>query len=237
MLETEWTDQAISEKLRRQREMERRVDPAFIAKSKREGLEQRLAEAREKADDEEVARLEAELEAVVNMYALNGGVKHSPVSGKKIAGVGVQQERLAQLNLKNRGKNAEEVRRALIEEKKRHTAARELALVENKAKAEKKEREKQEAEQAKKAKSLAVPGAVNMADLFGEGGGSDVSRAGTPGVRSRAGTPGVGEARRAKKEGSGLASSGMGNTMLKKGRQEIEEEVLGGLDLGIDVEI
>ena len=182
----------------------------------------------EAGDAEETVKCEAELAALENNALaradLNGGsaaikLKASPM---KAAGVTTQQERLALLNAKNRGKNADDVRKALLEERRKLHKERERTKAEAAAKAAETERKQ----------FLGVPAKSDLSELFGD---SDMSRAGTPmsgtstpmlkARRSRAGTPALNGV---KKEKSGLGMVGK-----KKGM----DDELADLDLGIDVEI
>jgi len=250
LLNMNWNEEQISAKIAKQRAMERRYDPANAARLKRDNITKRRVAAEEAGDTDEVTKCDAELAALENNKlahsgSLNGhggnnghghGVKPSNLISangavkKNATGVpiGSKQERLAQLNAKNRGKNTEEVRRALLEEKRKLQLAREQAAVDARAKAEKKQRAEDEAAAAK-AKLLAVPRG-DLSDLFGEG--SDISRTGTPvggtPKRSRAATPLNGGAG-VKKEKSGLLG-----TIKKK---NLDDDVIGSLDLGIDIEI
>ena len=257
-LNVEWTDVVLQGKFSRQREMERRVDPAHAAKIKKENILKRKTEAEDLGDMEEVSRCEAELAALEN-NAATANTNGSPSSGhsttintlknttspskpKPIPGTSIAtstQERLALLNQKNRGKNADDVRKALLEERRKLHRERERALAEAKAKAE---ADAEAARLSAEGGMLGVPGRSDMRDLFGDL--SDFSRAGTPvsGVstprmrRSRAGTPmngvgGGGPGGEKKKSALGFGALGGGK---KKGGDEDE---LGGLDLGVDVEI
>ena len=254
LLNIEWTDESLSKKFANQRAMAARCDPANASRVKRDKIAQRKLEAEESGDAEEIMRCDAELAALENnsSTAVNGtsslsssssnGIRPSPNKKPGHAtgagsGGSTNQDRLAALNQKNRGKNAEEVRRALIEERRKLQAAREQAAVEQKAKLAEKEmveaakQAKIKAEEEAKARLLKLP-KDEMADLFGDG--SDISRAGTPvggGTprRSRAGTP-INGGLAVKKERSGLGQVGM-----KK--KNLDDEVIGNLDLGIDVEI
>lgn len=209
-LNVSWTEETLQGKFSRQKEMAKRVDPTNITTMKRQAILRRKASAEEAADAEEVSRCEAELAALEN-NSLNSttALKPRPTQFKTNS----QQEKLALLNLQNRNKNAEDVRKALLADRAKLHAERERAKA--KAAAAKLEKERQAL--------LGVPG-NEMADLFG----SDVSRAGTPtsGVstpkirRSRAGTPVNG----VKKGPSGLGR--------KRGVEEDED-----LDLGIEIEI
>ena len=221
-LNVEWTDSVLQGKFARQRAMERKVDPANAAKVKREAILKRRNEAEDQGDEEEVRRCEAELAGLEN-NAMNGNGESAAIKAKPSPmrpTAHISQERLALLNQKNRDKNAEDIRKALLEERRKLHAEREKARAEAKA--------KKEAEEAKK--FLGVPG-DDLKDLFGD---SDISRAGTPmsgtstpNRRMRAGTPlnGLGGV---KKERSGLSGA--------KKKAGMDDE-LASLDLGIDVEI
>ncbi len=241
LLNMEWTDEKISKKLANQRAMERKLNPVNAAKLKLEKIQKRKQTAEESGDVDELMRCDAELAALENnaLTAINGnghghGAKASPT--KKAGGPNVQQEALAQLNMKNRGKNVQDVRKALLEEKRKLQIAREQAAVDAKIKAEA-DAKRALAEQEQQARLLAVPiGRSEMADLFGD---SDASRAGTPvpgGTnsntprRSRAGTPLNG----VKKEKGGLVAAAAVGAIKKR---SMDDEVIGSLDMGIDVEI
>lgn len=206
--------------------MQNRVNPANIVNVKRQDILRRKHEAEETDDGEEIARCDAELAALENNTATsNSASKAKPSPVKPLAAAAQSsQERLALINQKNRGKNADDVRKALLEERKKLHREREKAAAMAKAKAA------ADAER-KKAELLGVPGS-DMAELFG----SDLSRAGTPmsgtstpgGMRrSRASTPMNGHGAM-KKDRSGLG--------MMLGKKKVDDE-LGGLDLGIDVEI
>ncbi|KAK5168001.1 RNA polymerase-associated protein rtf1 [Saxophila tyrrhenica] len=223
-LNPQWTEDALNTKFSKQREMQKRLDPANIAKAKKDAILKRKADAEEAHDDEELARCDAELAALENNAATNGArpaIKASPVKPTTMS----QQDRLAILNQKNRSKTSDEVRKALLEERRK----RERAIAE--AKAKKAAAAEEEARLKKQqADLLGVPGA-DMKELFGDM--SDASRAGTPmsGVstpklrRSRQGTPMNGVREKSK--------LGMGAKKMKDG----EGDELADLDLGIDVEI
>lgn len=225
-LNVQWTEGAINAKFAKISAMQKKLDPANIAKAKREAVEQRKAKAEEDGDEEELAKCEAEL-AALDEVAHNGSSALKPKpSPLKPSATQTQQEKLAALNARNRGKTSEDVRKALLAERRKVQMERERAFKE--AKAAREEKERKEAEAQAQA-SLAVPKQGDgLVDLFGDT--PDISRAGTPmsggmgtpkAKRSRAGTPVNGGLR---KERSGLGL----------GRKKVEEEVV---DLGIDVDI
>jgi RNA polymerase-associated protein RTF1 len=120
----------------------------------------------------------------------------------------VEHERLQKLNIETRRTNAEEVRKALVEERRKIMKAREKAIAEAKAKA--------------KAAEAAASG-----DLFGDA--SDISRVGTP-------ANGAPKASRTGTSANGNAGK-KGPIGAIKGRSKMDDDVIGSMDLGIDIEI
>ena len=229
LLNTNWTDESIQQKLNNQKKMQEKHDPANVAARKRDAILKKRQQAQEDEDAEEVMKCDAELAALenraMNMGTTNGSVTKTPHLKSERT---MEQDRLARLNEMTRKANTESVRKAQIEERRKLQKAREDAkrkadekrAAEAVAKAEEEEREG-------RAKLLGIP-KDDMADLFG----SDISRTGTPvpgGTprRSRAGTPMNG----VKKEKSG----GLLGGLKKKGN--MDDDVIGGMDLGIDIEI
>lgn len=214
-----WSEEDINAKLRNRSAMQRKLDPANVAKSKRAAVEQRRAKAEEECDEEELAKCDAELAALEN-NAMNGNTAIRPKpSPLKASTAKTEQERLAALNHRNRGKTSQDVRTALLAERRKVQMEREKAFKE--AKAAREEKARQEA--------LAVPKGDGLNELFGDT--PDISRAGTPmsgagtprAKRSRAGTPVVAGLKR----GSSALGGGLG-------RKRVEDEVA---DLGIEVDI
>jgi RNA polymerase-associated protein RTF1 len=233
-LNVEWTEQVLAGKFARQQEMRRRIDPANAAKVKRESILKRKAEAENADDWEEASRCDAELAALENNAASSNGMtiatRPSPVKTKPVV-MENTQDRLALLNQKNRGKNSNDVRQALIEERRKRERA--IAQAKVRAEIEAAEAARLSTEGGTKDGLLAVPGASKamMRELFGDSpgtsrAGTPFSGVGTPGMRrSRAGTPinGIGGAKKEK--------SALGFGSMKKEDEDV------GLDLGIDVEI
>ena len=221
-LNIKWDDAAVNTKFAKMAAMQKKVDPANIAKAKRDAIELRKAKAEEDKDEEELAKCEAELAALENI-APNGGsaIKPKPSPLKSSTAVQTQQEKLAALNARNRGKTSEDVRKALLAERRKVQLEREKAYKE--AKAAKEEKQRLEAEAL-----LAVPKGHQdgLSDLFGDTPG--VSRAGTP--MSGAGTPRVKRSRAGTPVNGGLKRVGGG-----LGRKKVEEEEV--VDLGIEVDI
>lgn len=210
LINTNFTEETLQQKFAKQRAVELKHDPVHMAKQKRRDIARRRAEAEQNGDEEEIQRCDEELEALDSTS--NGTVKPKSSPNKLL-----QNDRLAQLNASNRNKNTQEVRQALIAERKKVLKEREDA-----AKAKKEAANLQAKAQANSAKK-------DMKDLFGEA--SDASRAGTPSAngtdtpkKSRAATP-------------------LSQVVKKKGpvgalkQKSLDDDVIGGLDLGIDVDI
>lgn len=222
-----WTEQVLQEKFAKQRAMQKRLDPSNAAKAKRDEIMKRKAEAEDTGDEEELARCDAELAALENSTT-NGSTTKTTIRSSPAKPTMSHQDKLALINQKNRGKNAEDVRKALLEERRKFHRERERAIAEAKAKQAAEEEAKRQKQQMA---LLGVPkDGADMRELFGDL--SDMSRAGTPmsGIstpkmrRSRAGTPATGVQGAKSKLGLGA-------------KKADDEDELGGMDLGIDVEI
>lgn len=219
LLNRSWTDNDIQAKINKQKAIEKKYDPANAANLAREKILNRRKQAEENGDYDEISRCEAEL-AAFQVNSTNGtavvGKTLIPTSNIKSERTR-EQDRLAQLNQLARKSNAEEVRKALVEERRVIVVAREKAIAEAKAKAE----------AAKN--TLSVPSG-DMKDLFGDG--SDISRAGTPvnalkkANASKKGRPATPSTAAAKKVFGAVLSGG-----------KTEDDIIGDLDLGIDIEI
>lgn len=218
LLDLKFTEETLQKKFAKQRAMEHKYDPVHVAKQKRKDIHARRVEAEQNGDEEEIARCDAELEALDNSASnANGAVKIKTSPTKPMS----RHETLAQLNHKNRSKNSQEVRNALIAERKKANALREKAAQEAKAKAE--------AAATAQLKAQTKEGLLKkaaMKDLFGEG--SDTSRAGTP--ASGIETP-------KKKSGLNTPQNGVKGPIGALKKKNLEDDVIGDLDLGIDIEI
>lgn len=215
-LNPDWTETVLQTKFAKQRAMEKRLDPANIAKAKHEAILKRKADAEETNDEEELARCDAELAALENTAngSLAKQVIRSPAKPAQVS----QQDKLALLNQKNRGRNSEDVRKALIEERRKIFKERERMAAEKRAK------EAEAKAEAERKNLLGVPG-PDMKELFGDL--SDASRAGTP--MSGVSTPKL----RRSRQGTPAAAV----VKSKLGKVVDDGDEMAGLDLGIDVEI
>ncbi|KAL1311600.1 hypothetical protein AAFC00_001713 [Neodothiora populina] len=184
---------------------------AKYAKNGREAIVRRRDEAAARGDDMALARLNQEL------TAMDGGASGKMTTGSKSNGTikgTVQQERLAALNKANRKANSEEVRKAQIAEKRAQQKARDEAI----AKARKREADAAEAAKNK----LLHPND----DLFGDA--SDISRTGTP--LNGSGTPEIGT------PGTSTPANGAKKVGIFR-KKAMDDEVMGSIDLGIDIDI
>lgn len=219
LLNHNWTENDIQSKISKQSAMEKKYDPANAANLQREKINKRRARAQDDDDAEEVAKCDAELAALENQ-TLNGGSRSQPREvPSKPKQKQMEHERLQKLNIETRRTNAEEVRKALVEERRKIQKAREEAIA--KAKAEK----ARAAAEAKKAEDAAS--GLKTSDLFGEA--SDISRLGTP----ASGTPKI--SRTSTPTAGSLGKKGPIGAI--KGKPKLDDDVIGSMDLGIDIEI
>ena len=231
LLNQRFTEETLQLKFAKQRAMELKHDPVHSAKVKRDAIKKRQLEAEENGDLDEIARCDSELAALENSLAnANGayGAKLNPA--KKV----VVPDRLAQHTKDNRTKNIQEVRRALIEEKRKLQRDREAVAAKKQVDREARQEAAMEAARKRAADAAKEAGhglklpKNDLHDLFGESG-TDISRAGTPanGIgtprRSRAGTP-----------LTGVREKGPLGALKKK---VLDDDVIGNLDLGIDIDL
>ncbi|KAI5359557.1 putative Plus-3 domain, Plus3-like superfamily protein [Septoria linicola] len=220
LLNITFTEEKLNQKFAKQREIQMKYDPVHQAKQKRKDIQRRRAEAEQNSDEEEIARCDAELEALEN-GAVNGGPKIvAKVKAKDHASPAktvAQHESLAILNRQNRAKNQQEVRQALLKERQKIERERKAAH-------EKKTAEIR-AQVHAKAKDQAQRRASQNKELFGED---------TPGT-SRAGTPANGTS--TPKRRPDLPVNGAKGPIGALKKKNLDDEVISGLDLDIDIEI
>ncbi|KAL2126198.1 hypothetical protein VTI74DRAFT_1483 [Chaetomium olivicolor] len=115
-----WTEQELSEKLKRQNALH-----AKFSGAERDALTKELDLARARGDDDAVARLQEKLDSL-EIPRLAFRTSLTPASKLKAQNKGpTQQEKLALLNAENRRRNAEAVRKAQLLERAR---AREIEM-------------------------------------------------------------------------------------------------------------
>ncbi|QIW94702.1 hypothetical protein AMS68_000220 [Peltaster fructicola] len=211
LLNRKWTDEDISSKINKQKAIEKKYDPANAANLAREKILKRKQAAEEDEDFDEIATCNAELQAL-EANSNGNALGRAPIAVKALKAT-TEQDRLAARNALTRKTNSEEVRKALLEERRREIAHREKVIAEAKAKA---------AAEAEAKSKLQVPDA----DLFG----SDVSRAGTPSSSVKK-----------LKTANGVRSSSQNGIKRPIGALRTEhkndDDVIAAMDLGIDIEI
>lgn len=106
-----WTDLELDEKLKRERALRQKYAP-----SERNRLMESVEAAKQRGDDAKVSELQEQLDGL-EMPRL--AWKTSLTPAKKVAAPSSQQDRLAQLNIENRRRNVEAVRKAQLKEKAR----------------------------------------------------------------------------------------------------------------------
>lgn len=222
------TDKEVSDKIERKRELRRPFDPVV-----REKLRLELEEAKARGrPDHVVAELEEEYDEMLKLRLAHGTSLKSSAAGEAGSGSGKalsQQERLAAVNLANRRHNAEAVRRAQIQEKKHIRALEERIARGEEVKDDMSRRLKT------KTKFVFNPNEAST-DKRKTGGSAAGSGASTPAN----GTPKLGAQKQpllphlAKLQEKAYAE--------KKGLPTIhkplmDDDIIGALDLDIDVEI
>ncbi|KAI9849795.1 MAG: hypothetical protein M1837_000006 [Sclerophora amabilis] len=225
-----WTEAEIQEKLRRSGALANR-----LATIDRNAIQQRRKEAIARGDEASIAKCDSELDALDPPNLAFGTSLHSsPSKTTKPPG---QQERLAALNRANRKANAADVRKAQLAEKRAEALAQ-AAVARGEAVANPFARVKTRAKVMYDVNGdhLTAPSSSQNR----ESSVSDVSRAGTPLGSARAGTPNKVET--PKRSGTPLANKIPGSERKKGGmptiRQKVmDDEIIGAMDLGIEIDI
>lgn len=215
-----FTDEELQEKLRRSGALQQRTAPLD-----RLAIINRRKAAEDREDEAAVAKCDAEL-AVLNGPKLKYNTfLIDPKATPAAPAEPTQQERLHELNLINRKKNREEVRKAQLAERKAQRLARE-AVQRGEALENPFARVKTYAKTHHDVNETLAPHGAKM-----NGGSRDISRSGTP---AAAATP--------KKEEpqpdfpsppQQFTASGM--PIL--GNRNMDDEIIASMDLGIDIEI
>lgn len=226
LINHQFTNEEIQHKLERSGVLQQR-----FATIERASLLDRRRKAEARGDEAAVAKCNEAL-AELDGPKLAFGTSLYKEAPKSANTGPTQQERLAELNRANRKANTEEVRKAQRAERRAEAIAR-RAIERGEAVANPFARVKTRPRTTYDANGehLAPPKPTSKAvdDLF-EGGSKDTSRAG-----SRSGTP----------MQNGAANQGNTpqqpqekvNGLPKVGRRNMDDEVIGAMDLGIDIDI
>jgi len=213
-----FTDEELQEKLRRSGALSNRAAPL-----EHSSLISRRKIAEEREDEAAIAKCDAELAALSGPKLKYGTFLVDPKAAAPVPAALTQQERLHELNLINRKKNREEVRKAQLAERKAQRLARE-AVQRGEADENPFERVKTYAKTHHDVNDTLAPHRARQQ------GSRDTSRSVTPSVS----TPKKEELQRnfpspQKK----FTASGM--PML--GNRNMDDEIIASMDLGIDIEI
>ena len=233
-----FTDQEIQEKLKRSGVLNTK-----FASLERSVLSNRRKEAVARKDEAAIAKIDAELAALEGPKLAFGTSLHKSSAKASTAAPGgqTQQERLAELNRRNRKANVEEVRRAQQAERKAEALARQ-AVERGEAVANPFARVKTRAKTHHDSKDLLAPPKLLKGDDLFESSSRDASRAGTPSSIVRTGTPGklstVGTPQRSGTPVGGKSTNGgkKGGIMVIRNRN-MDDDLMAAIDMGIDIEI
>jgi RNA polymerase-associated protein RTF1 len=113
LINHKWTSEEIKARLTKRNELRRRFDPA-----ERERVSRLLEEAREKGDDQRVEELQEELDKL-SSQRLAFKTSLGPSKHSDSPRGGTEQDRLAERNRENRRLNVEGVRKAQLKERAR----------------------------------------------------------------------------------------------------------------------
>ncbi|KAL8699174.1 MAG: hypothetical protein Q9201_006151 [Fulgogasparrea decipioides] len=228
LINHEFTSEEIQQKLERSGVLQQRFNEI-----ERGSLMDRRRKAEARGDEAAVAKYNKELAALEGpKLAWNTSLYKEP---PKPANSGpTQQERLAELNRANRKANTEEVRKAQRAERRAEAIARRAvergeAVANPFARVKTRPRTTYDANGEHLAPPKAAPKALD--ELF-EDGSKDNSRATTP---ARSGTPMQNGA--VKKSNTPQPPPEKVNGVPKVGKRNMDDDVIGAMDLGIEIDI
>jgi len=215
-----FTDEELQEKLRRSGALQSRAAPL-----ERMSIINRRKKALEREDEAAVAQCDAELAALNGPRIKYGTFLVDPKAAAPVSAAPSQQERLHELNVMNRKKNREDVRKAQLAERKAQRLARE-AVQRGEALEDTFARVKTYAKTHHDVNDTLAPHRRKL-----NGGSREPSRSVTPAPVStplkEETQPGV------PSPPQQLTRSGMPIV----GNRNMDDEILASMDLGIDIEI
>lgn len=214
-----FTDEELQEKLRRSGALHARSAPI-----ERMAIMDRRKKAVQRDDEAAIAQCDVELTALNGPKLKYGTFLVDPKATAPVATAPSQQERLHELNLINRKKNREEVRRAQLAERKAQRQARE-AVLRGEALEDTFARVKTYAKTHHDVNDTLAPSQRNR-----YGGSREPSRSVTPAPAS---TPKKEEPKPVIPSQPQKATSGMPII----GNGSMGDDIIASMDLGIDVEI
>lgn len=214
-----FTDEELQEKLRRSGALSNRAAPL-----ERANIFNRRKIAEEREDEAAVAKCDTELAALSGPKLKYGTFLVDPKTAAPAPAALTQQERLHELNLINRKKNREEVRKAQLAERKAQRLARE-AVRRGEADENPFERVTTYAKTHHDINDTLAPHRAKQ-----NGGSRDISRSVTPSVSTPKMEQPLTNVPSPQKK---FTASGM--PIL--GNRNLDDEIIASMDLGIDIEI
>ena len=215
-----FTDEELQEKLRRSGALQSRAAPL-----ERMNIMNRRKAAVERGDEAAMAKCDMELAALNGPKLKYGTFLVDPKASAPAAAVPSQQERLHELNMMNRKKNREEVRKAQLAERKAQRLARE-AVQRGEALEDTFARVKTYARTHHDVNDTLAPHRRNL-----NGGSRETSRSVTPAAVT---TP---KKEEPQPEFPSPAKQLTASGMPILGNRNMDDEIIASMDLGIDVEI
>lgn len=211
-----WTEAELQEKLKRSGALKNKYIPI-----ERTRLNNLLKEAKNAGDEDRVEQLRAELEALEGpALAFNTSLRTTP---KKPAGPSQisQQEQLAMLNKENRRKNVEEVRQAQIKER-RLAMATQAAIARGEA---------VEEDHSRRHKTVAKFKHDVSKKLDSDRSGTNTPVIGTPSLTPKkdvAPLPHIAKLQQSQTDKNGIPTFR---------RPLTDDDIIGSIDLGIEIEL
>ncbi|KAL9126279.1 MAG: hypothetical protein Q9217_004652 [Psora testacea] len=221
LIHHQFTDDELQRKLERSGVLQNRT-----ASLDRISIANRRRAAEERGDEATVAKCDVELAELSGPRLKYGTTLTEPKAQNVPPPEPSQQERLAELNRQNRRKNADEVRKAQLAEKRAARLARQ-AVDRGEAVQDPFARVKTLSKTHYDVNETLMPHRVKN-----QGYSRDVSRSATPGV---VGTPKAEQLKAGRSPEPKALSKPPGLPIL--GSRNMDDEIIGGMDMGIDIEI
>ncbi|KAH8670969.1 hypothetical protein BX600DRAFT_234335 [Xylariales sp. PMI_506] len=217
-----WTDHELDEKLQRERALRNKYAP-----SERDRLAKSLEDAKARGDDDKITELQEQLDT---METPRLAWKTSLTPTKKPAGSGLsQQDRLAQLNIENRRRNAEAVRKAQLKEKAK---VRDMEARLARGEEVKEDTSRRLRTQPKFLQDVNAPATAGKSTPA-NGSAASTPANGTPKLGASAAPVPLHIAKLQQQSGAGADKKGLPQIH----RPLMDDDIIGSLDLDIDVEI
>ncbi|KAL1962304.1 hypothetical protein VTN77DRAFT_9795 [Rasamsonia byssochlamydoides] len=218
LINHQFTKEELNEKLRKQGSLDSKMQIW-----KRLELEKQLKEAVADGDEDKIAKIKAEIAEITGPKLAFGTSLYKPRSEQQ-----TQQQRLAEINLRNQKLNAENVRRAQLEERKQNRKIA-AAVARGEAVADPFARVKTRAKIIHDVNATNKP-APKKDDLLDSGNASSTGSP-TPGSN----TPANVDTPRRSATPSGSQKKPKGIAVIR--HQNLDDENIAALDLDIDIEI